>query len=158
MIETISDAMTSVELDAACRAIQSQLGATASVHAIAGGGGYSSGETACLIIYHQNYKETEHFKAHSWPEVFAAAQSWVATHQAVRRNAIVRRMALAVIELTDEHGACTETLLRGKDFTAAEVVEFHEAACVRAGEMTGNAPFSVIFAVTDVAVETREAA
>lgn len=152
MIETINDAMTSGELMAACEALSTLAGNDINtIFAIVGTSGYSSGETACLIINHNHYKETEHLKANSWTEVFAAAHEWASTHKAVRRNAIVRRMALAVIEISDEHGACTETLLRGKDFAAAEIVEFHEAACVRAGEMAGNAPFSVVFAV-----ETRE--
>lgn len=145
MIETISDAMTARELMDACRKFSESFGPGTSVTALTSEAPYHGGDMARLIVTPANTSKSQHFRAFSWPEAFQAAHVWASTHKAVRRNAIVRRMALAVIGLTDEHGACTETLLRGKDFTAGEIVEFHEAACVRAGEMAGNTPFSVVF-------------
>ncbi len=84
------------------------------------------------------------FGGEDWPEVLTPARAWAAAQSGTHRNATIRRMALAIIEITDEHTKCTEALLRAKGFAAADIAEFHEAACVRAGEMAGNAPFVVL--------------
>ena len=51
---------------------------------------------------------------------------------------------VAIVDLKDQHGEVTDRLLRARDFSAAEIAEFHEAACVRAGEMCAGAPFVVV--------------
>ena len=86
----------------------------------------------------------------TWPEAIRAAHAYAATYAPVQRNATIRRMALAVISLTDEHGTCTEAALIRQKFTAAEVADLHELACERAGEMAGNQPFVVVRASLDV--------
>lgn len=80
----------------------------------------------------------------SWAEIIQEGMAWADNYVPVRRNALIRRMALAIIEITDEHGKCTDSLLQTKGFIAAEITEHHKAACVRAGEMAGNAPFVVV--------------
>jgi len=87
----------------------------------------------------------------TWPEAIRAAHAYALTiaHMVRRRNAKTRRMALAIISLTDEHGTCTEAELIQQGFTAAQVAELHEAACERAGGMAGNQPFVVVRAGLD---------
>jgi len=86
-----------------------------------------------------------HIYVQTWPEAIAAADQWITNYKTTHRNDIVRRMALAIIELTDEHTRCDDAMLRRKKFSAGEIAEFHLAACARAGEMCGNAPFRVEF-------------
>jgi transcription initiation factor TFIIIB Brf1 subunit/transcription initiation factor TFIIB len=141
----IAEAMTSAELTAACEALSAHAGNDiTTICAIASTGRYSNGETACLIITYNHYKENKHLKGRSWTEVFAAAYAWAQTRKAVRRNSLIRTMALAIIELTDEHGGCAERRLTAKGFSGEEIAEFHEAACARASEMCANAPFAVL--------------
>jgi hypothetical protein len=77
-----------------------------------------------------------------WPSAILAAQTWIANRPKVERNAVIRKLALAVIECTDEHGKCTVAMLRAKGFDADEIA-LHAEACVRAGEMANCAPFVV---------------
>lgn len=79
----------------------------------------------------------------TWREMVANCEAAIATRRVAHVNATIRKMALAVIELTDEHGKCTNRLLRNRQFTDADIAEFGDAACQRAAEMAGNAPFSI---------------
>ena len=79
----------------------------------------------------------------TWREMVANCEAAIATSRLAHVNATIRKMALAVIELTDEHGKCTNLLLRNRKFTDADIAEFGDAACRRAAEMAGNAPFSI---------------
>ena len=72
-----------------------------------------------------------------------AVRAWIARFAALG-NDTVRRMALAVISLTDEHGTCTEAALIRQGFTADQVADLHEAACERAGVMCHGVPFVVV--------------
>lgn len=94
--------------------------------------GYGGGE--CQIIYGK-----------SWPEVFESARQWIEARKVTFRDSTIRKMALAVIELTDEHGKCTEAMLKRRQFSVEQIAEFHEAACQRANEMCQGAPFRVEF-------------
>lgn len=84
-------------------------------------------------------------KGETFAEMIASAEQAIRNWQVTRYNDVIRKLALAIIELTDEHTLCTETLLRGKGFSAADIVEYSERACARASEMAGAAPFRVLF-------------
>lgn len=56
---------------------------------------------------------------------------------------IVREMALAIIEITDSLGQCTDAALRAK-FDAADVARYGEHATAAANEMASNGPFSIV--------------
>lgn len=106
-----------------------------------------------ITIYPSGIGGTDyHFiRATTFADALAQARTWATTHGAVLRNTLIRRMALAVIEITDEHGHCTEGLLRAKTFTATQIADTHVAACQRASEMAGNAPYRVVLARDAVA-------
>jgi hypothetical protein len=80
--------------------------------------------------------------APDWPSAIRAAQAWIANRPKVERNAVIRRLALAIIEITDERTKCTVHDLRAKGFDDDEIA-LHAEACVRAGEMANCAPFTV---------------
>lgn len=143
MLAPVTDAMTARALAAHCRAIEALIGGKPEC----GISSWYTGTQACVSIYTDGIggsATAEYFHAADWPEAFAAAYAWAAAYKPVAREKIIRRMALAVIDLTDDHGKCTVQLLRNREFSAAEIAEFSEAACVRASEFAGNAPFEVV--------------
>lgn len=140
----VFEAMSAADLIGQCRALAAQLGPRADVtisiipampkkstliHIRPNGIGHSAAQTV---------------SGNEWADTFAAAREWIATHKQVHRNNIIRKMALAIISITDEFGECAEARLRAADFAGDEITEFHEAACARAGEMCQGAPFSVL--------------
>jgi len=97
--------------------------------------GYTGDEKASQTIY-----------AATWPDAFAQAEAWARNWKITSRENTIRNMALAIIKITDRDGNCAEQVLLNRKFTREQVLEFHEAACARAGEMRAGAPFSVVLA------------
>ena len=140
----IAEAMSASDIASACKEISAAIGGRAETW-ISVGAEYSGGNIVVFIHpYGKTSGKTETVREKTFPQAFSAAMDWAKSHKQVRRNAIVRSMALAIIELTDEHGKCEEARLRAKDFSRDEITEFHEAACQRAGEMCSNKPFAVL--------------
>jgi len=68
--------------------------------------------------------------------------SWDATVLAQRAERL-KSMALSIIGITDETGACTEAALRMAHFGADEIAELGAEATAKANEMAGRGPFSI---------------
>jgi hypothetical protein len=137
----LAEAMTARDLQAHETALARSLGKSASCHvAITDHRGwvYVSLNPKGLC----NDERREVIWAETWPEAIGAAQAWIANRPKVERNATIRKLALAIIEFTDEHGKCTVTHLRAKGFDEDEIA-LHAEACERAGEMCQGSPFSV---------------
>ena len=79
------------------------------------------------------------------PALLDQAEAWASTQGTIQRDAAIRRMALDLIDLKDQHGAVTARLLRTRKWSDGEIADLHEAACERAGEMAQGAPFAVVF-------------
>ena len=79
----------------------------------------------------------------TFAEMFDKAEQAIANYAPAQRNATIRKMALAIIELIDEHTECTRTMLRSQGFIQSDIDAYSAGACARAGEMCGNTPFSV---------------
>jgi hypothetical protein len=75
-----------------------------------------------------------------WSEALKRAYAWARPRRTILREAAIRRMALDIIDLTDAEGSCSAEALRRRGSFVAELVE---AACQRANEISGNAPFVV---------------
>ncbi len=137
----LAEAMTARDLQAHETALALALGARASVHLSITD--YDGWVYISLNPFGICKDEGRHvIRAEAWPEAIRAAQDWIASRPKVERNAIIRKLALAIIEITDEHGSCTVSHLRNKGFDAGEIA-LHAEACERASEMCANAPFSV---------------
>ena len=104
------------------------------------------GTEACLTCRDErpDSKASEYFYDADWGVVLQRAYAWARSRPVIQRETIIRKMALAIIDITDQHGDCSERLLIARDFTREQVAELHEAACARAGEMSAGAPFSVV--------------
>jgi hypothetical protein len=81
----------------------------------------------------------------TFAELTANAEQAIHNWKATRHNDVIRKMALAVISITDEHTECTATRLKAAGFSESDITTYHEKACARASEMAGAAPFKVLF-------------
>lgn len=144
MIE-VTKSMTAADLRQACVDLAASIGGKADVTISTLSQHHNRSKPASIVVWPNGFCDSgrQSFDADTYPEAFANARQWADQNKVVRHNALIRNMAVAIMVLTDEHGHCTDTLLRGKGFSAAEITEHHEAACQRAGEMAGNTPFSV---------------
>lgn len=144
----LAEAMSARDLGAHIRALEALMGGKfgtlggPSIYAEARHG------TADLSIYPAGItgrgdEPRTHIKAAAWPEAFALARAWIANHTTVHRDNRIRAMALAIIDLTDQHGRCDRAMLRRREFSDAEIDTIKDAACQRASEMSANAPFAV---------------
>ena len=83
------------------------------------------------------------FRGDAFEAVMLEAEEWAAAYGPTRRDAAIRTLALDIIDLTDQHGKCTVSMLRGRGHSQDDIDTYRDAACVRAGEMSGNSPFEV---------------
>lgn len=138
----LTEAMTAKDLWAHEKALRAALDARADVYVSVVAEGKAS-----VAIYPSGIcssdRDAKHFRAPNWPEAFGAAHAWIATHATVHRDNRIRAMALAIIDVTDQHGRCDRAMLLRRDFSGAEVDALKDAACQRASEMSANSPFSV---------------
>jgi hypothetical protein len=96
-----------------------------------------------IIDVGSGWRDNKHIRGATWPETITAARAWLATHATVHRDNRIRAMALAIIDLTDQHGRCDRAMLTRREFSGAEIDDLKDAACKRASEMSANAPFVV---------------
>jgi len=135
-------AMTPAALGEQCDALAELLGQNASVRVAVSK--YSRAHYEVNVSLEAVGVPYKVFFAPTWAEAFAQASTFAASLHVVSRNTLIRTMALAIIELTDEHGECSAIRLTGKGFSTANIAAYHQAACVRAGEMAMGAPFAVL--------------
>jgi hypothetical protein len=139
-----AEAMTAADIKRHIKAIAAVVGPQVIASASVSINKYEQHECSIALYLDDYYRGGEYFRADTWSEAIAAAYEWASTRSAIWRDTMIRKLALAIIDLTDQHGECTERLLLTRDFTSATVREFHEAACARANEMAGGAPFRVV--------------
>lgn len=87
----------------------------------------------------------------TFPEMIAAAEEFIAGYAPAREAETVRRMALAIIDITDRLGGCSDTNLKADNFSLTEIGNLHVRACEAASRMSGNAPFVVTMSVARAA-------
>ena len=142
----ITDAMTAADLAAHCVRLQRALGPKSWV-SFSVSHDNLGGKAPTMLLYPAgicNIAGSAHLNSPNFPALFAAAEAWIKDRSVVDREKSIRKLALAIIGITDEHGTCTSRLLRGQGFAADEIAALHEAACERAGEMCLGAPFRVV--------------
>lgn len=145
MSETINmgAAMTAAEIQARCKGIATLIGAggdaTMMIHAH-----WRVAEAASVMVtYGAGSGEYEFFRAPTAAEALGQAEAFASTQAPLRAERAIRKLALDIIDLTDQHGECTVAMLRGRRHDQSDIDAFTDAACIRAGEMSGNAPFEV---------------
>lgn len=85
----------------------------------------------------------------TYTEALAAARSKWAEVGDESAAETIRSMALKIISITADEGVCSElSLVRA--FSAAEVKSYGERACEEATRISGNRPFTIVRAASDV--------
>ena len=137
----IADALTVEDVTLLCAEISKIIGQKSNVYA-----NISPNVGCSIALYPLGIcaSQGERFSGATWSEAFRKARKWALTGGVVYSNATIRRMALAVIEITDEHGECTVAALRRQKFDDVEIEAFKEDACQRANEMCQGRPFVVL--------------
>jgi hypothetical protein len=140
-LPALDERMSAADLALHVTALRREMGGKAEVYLHT----WDESEPVRLAVYPNGIcsRDVEHFRGLMWPAAFAAAFEWARTQRVVIRERRIRQMALAIIDLTDTDGACTKHGLRRREFTDDEIRDLSAAACERASEMAGNAPFVV---------------
>ena len=146
----LTDSMTAADLVTRVIALRQSVGPKAEIYLSTSAGICAPDAARCVFMSIRPTGEYGSdalyftFQAATWPDAFAQAETWARNWEITSRENTIRSMALAVIEITDRDGNCAEQVLLNRKFTREQVLEFHEAACARAGEMCAGAPFSVV--------------
>lgn len=69
--------------------------------------------------------------------------AWV-EKRALRDKGTVRKMALAIIEISTDQGECSDAALRGAGFSQREIDAMGALACAEATRLAAGGPFSII--------------
>lgn len=81
--------------------------------------------------------------ADTYRDLLKAIEAAWADNSEAHALKIVREMALAIIDITESLGECTDAALRAK-FDAADVTRYGVHATAAANEMASNGPFSIV--------------
>lgn len=143
-----SDALTALELRDCCTALATHIGIPCDVVAMTShrSNNYGTSDNVSILI---SVPEHHFFRATTFSEAFTAATTWADTYRVTARNNFIRKLALAIIDLTDQHTRCTKPLLlAGREFSEAQLTPDNiAAACERATEMASPPhPFEVLAA------------
>lgn len=83
-------------------------------------------------------------EAASWEELFAKAETAWPGVCARKRAEAIRNMALAIIKITADKGACSDFALRADKFSQEEIDLYSEEAIADANAIASNGPFSIV--------------
>ncbi|AWJ88901.1 hypothetical protein Sp245p_03405 [Azospirillum baldaniorum] len=110
---------------------------------------YGERSPISIQVYPRGIGKSEalYFRAATFAEAIASAKTGVVDKARAEVEALVRKMALSVIEITADHGECTERLLLIAGFDSSAIAIHHKTACERANAMTSEPrEYAVIFA------------
>ena len=136
--------MTPKEIQAELKAIKATVGSKADVIADISAGTWNKKAISARI--YPNGVATQprlSFDADDWPELFVAMRAkWAECSDRVRAETI-RKMALAIIRITADHGACTDAALR-QEFPHEDVARYADDAVTDANAIAANGPFAIL--------------
>lgn len=85
-----------------------------------------------------------HAKGDSFEEAIKNLRAkWDEEKSLANRNAI-RKMALAIIEITTDRGECSDAALRGAGFFQSQIDRIGPLACEEATRLAAGGPFSIL--------------
>jgi hypothetical protein len=119
--------------------------------------GHSSGHEISASFYPDDIIGKH--KVHAKGESFEAAiknlrEKWDEAKGLADRN-VVRKMALAIIEITTDHGECSDAALRGAGFYQGQVDRMGTLACEEATRLAAGGPFAIVTTTGANAMEVR---
>lgn len=135
------------EIRAELRALKDLIGIAAYVSVDFSVGGYSNENgqlSACCYPKGVGLSSSLRVQGDTWREVIERLKARWAETQETYEAETTRRMALAVIDITNRLGECSDAALRGDGFNHTEVKRFGPTACALATEMAAGGPFAII--------------
>lgn len=134
--------MTPKEMQEAVKALRARVGKTCHVSIVL----CDTGSPCHGAIYPDDILNAAAFSldADDWPDLIAALNAKWTEFADTHRARKIRDMALTIIRVTAEQGACSDAALRAGKFTADDVVRYGAEACEQADAMAANGPFSIV--------------
>lgn len=135
--------MTPQEIQTALREIRTDAGAYAyiSMHV----DGDDRAEPVSIALYPYGLTKDEGYLGVAAATFESALErlrkAWTKQREEFRRK-VTRKMALAIIRITDQFGECSDAALRD-EFDHAKVRSLGEEACALANTMAGKGPFQI---------------
>jgi len=134
--------LTLTEARERMKALRATVGPKADVYCRLNEGGELITVTVCPFGIVGQGGATLHGKGNTLREAFDAAEAEWAARRSTYVAATIKKMALAIIEITQDIGECSTAALRAT-FSPDEI-EAHSADALNlANEMAGNGPFSI---------------
>lgn len=102
-------------------------------------------ECCSIAVWPRGIVSNDRFsaRANTFRAAIEAGRARWAEMSAEFADRTVRDMALAIIRITDELGACSDAALRADKFTNDDIKRYGEEACERAEQMASNGPFAI---------------
>lgn len=134
--------MTPKEARAAMRKLESMVGAghRISIHLV------THGEvplTGSVYRNSGNYNAVVDANADTFDDLIPRLEAMWIEYLSSSRATRIKGMALAIIKITDEQGACNEAALRIAQFSREEIADLGAEAATKANTMAANGPFSI---------------
>lgn len=138
--------MTPVEIRDALAAIAAECGPKGYASVSITVSPYRKGSTVTATLYPEDVVGRHHVNAEG--QTFAEAianlrAAWEAARNLADKNTI-RKMALAIIEITGDQGACSDAALRGAGFYQPQIDRMGAMACEEATRLAAGGPFQII--------------
>lgn len=140
--------MEAKALSEAITALRKEIGPKAEVSCLISDGRYVINDTAVSIYIYPDgmlgHEPNIIVAAETFEELLARARSAWEMRKADVIASKIKKMALAVIRLTFEHGQCTATALCSAGFCIEDVRVYGYDAERAADEMAGGRPFKIV--------------
>lgn len=141
--------MTPVEIKNALAEIRAEGSKNAYVSISIAVSGTRDGNTVIASFYPEDLTGRHHVDGRG--EGFAEAiedlrRNWDAAKALADKNTI-RKMALAIIEITGDQGECSDAALRGAGFYQPQIDRIGFLACAEATRLAAGGPFSIVSTV-----------
>lgn len=78
-----------------------------------------------------------------FPEILQKLRDGWAEYKVRHAQQRMREMALAIIRITADQGACSDAALRADRFSQTDIDSYGAEACAKADEMAANGPFKI---------------
>lgn len=134
--------LTVSEIIAALSALRAEVGPKC--YATVGISARDTGVSGCCYPNDLMNGEQFYVTGATFREVIEKLNAGWAERSATYHRETVKKMALAIISITQDIGECSDAALRGSGFDAKDVQRFGVEACDLANEMAGRGPFSIL--------------
>ncbi len=104
-----------------------------------------SGEFVSAVCYFDaDMRHSIRVYANSFTGALAALRAEMDTELSKAHAATIRKMALAIMTITADVGACSDAALRGEGFSQSEIDMHGDKACEEATRIGSGGPFQIV--------------